>query len=298
MKNNYDFKNPKKPNNKFNTGNNKIDFIYKSRNYGNYSYSSGKELISVQKSEISNTNNGLLVNLKDDIDINIEEYLETQYDDMDYDNAIRKDDRKFCTCYIDKLKDNQIIINTFFSDDPIRPKSIKIIFLILQIDLYFFINGLFYDEEYISKIYHLEKDTFFTMAERFFDNLIYAALAGIIVSYIIEFFFIEEQKIKKILKIEKDNILVLKYEVIKILKSIKKRYILFIIISFIISIISLVHTFCFNIVYYHTMIEWIIFSVIIIVLIQIGSFLICLLQTALRFLSFKFKSEKLFKLSI
>ena len=36
------------------------------------------------------------------------------------------------------------------------------------------------------------------MAERFFDNLIYSALAGIIINYIIEFFFIEEKKIKKI----------------------------------------------------------------------------------------------------
>ena len=224
--------------------------------------------------------------------------METEYEEMDYDEAIRKDHRKFCESYTEKLKNDQIIINTFWSNEPIRPKSIKIIFLILQVDLYFFINGLFYDEEYISKIYHLEKDTFFTMAERFFDNLIYAALAGIVINYIIEFFFIEEQKIKKILKMEKDNILILIYEVIKILKSIKIRYLLFIIISFIISLISLVHIFCFNIVYYHTMKEWIAFSLIIILSIQIGSFLISLLQTVIRFISFKFKSEKLFKLSM
>ena len=217
---------------------------------------------------------------------------------MDFDEAIRKDHRKFCACYVDKLKDNQIIINTFCSDEPIKPKSIKVLFLIFQLDLYFFINGLFYDEEYISKIYHLEKDTFFTMAERFFDNLIYAALAGIIINYIIEFFFIEEKKIKKILKIEKDNILILKYEMVKILKSIKTRYLLFIIISLIVSLIALVHTLCFNIVYFHTMPEWIVFSLIIILSMQMLSFVICFLQTALRFISFKFKSEKLFNLSL
>ena len=48
---------------------------------------------------------------------------------------------------------------------------------------------MFYDEEYISKIYHLEKDTFFTMADRFFDNLIYAALAGIVINYISYLYF-------------------------------------------------------------------------------------------------------------
>ena len=139
------------------------------------------------------TNGNLFINYND-IDINMEEYLETQYDEMDYDEAIRNDHRKFCECYKEKLKNEQIIINIFYSYESIRPRSIKIIFLILQVLLYFFINGLFYDEEYISNIYHLEKDTFFTMAERFFDNLIYAALAGIIINYIIEFFFIEEKK--------------------------------------------------------------------------------------------------------
>ena len=87
-------------------------------------------------------------------------------------------------------------------------------------------------------------------------------------------------------------------KMIKILKSIKNRYLLFIIISFIISLISLVHIFCFNIVYYHTMKEWIAFSLIIILSIQIGSFLISLIQTVIRFISFKYKSEKLFKLSM
>ena len=168
----------------------------------------------------------------------------------------------------------------------------------MQFNLYFFINGLFYDEEYISKIYHLEKDTFFTMAERFFDNLLYAAFAGIIINYIIEFFFIEEIKIKKILKMEKDESFIIKYEMINLLKSIRKRYFLFIIISFIISIIALIHIFCFNAVYYHTMKEWVAFSFIIILSIQLLSFLICFIQTSLRFISFKFKSEKLFKLSL
>ena len=298
VKNNYNLNNQKSINNKENFKNKGLISVYNSKNSIDVSNVSGKELFSLQRKEFSNSLNSLFPNINDNLEINIEEYLETQYEEMDYDEAIRKDHRKFCESYTEKLKNDQIIINTFWSDEPIRPKSIKIIFLVLQVNLYFFINGLFYDEEYISKIYHLEKDTFFTMAERFFDNLIYAALAGIVINYIIEFFFIEELKIKKILKMEKDNILILKYEVIKILKSIKNRYLLFIIISFIISLISLVHIFCFNIVYYHTMKEWIAFSLIIILSIQIGSFLISLIQTVIRFISFKFKSEKLFKLSM
>ena len=90
----------------------------------------------------------------------------------------------------------------------------------------------------------------------------------------------------------------MKSELIQIIKSIKTRYILFIIFSFLISLLSLFHIFCFNIVYYHTMMEWIFFSLIIIFLLQKLNFLICFFQTCLRFISFKFKSEKLYKLSL
>ena len=264
---------------------------------GEFSNSSGKILKFENKNEISQYKS-FFISMNNKSKINIVKYLETGYDEMDYDEALRKDKRKFCRAYSEKLQDNHIIINTFCSNEPIRPKSIKIIFFILQLDLYFFINGLFYNEEYISKIYHLEKDTIYTMLSRLFDNLIYATFASIIVSYIIEFFFIEEKKIKSILKIENKNILLLKYALIQILKSIKTRYIFFIIFSYIISLLSLFHIFCFNIVYYHTMQEWIFFSVIIILSIQLLSFLICFFQTCLRFTSFKFKSEKLFKLSV
>ena len=135
-----------------------------------------KDLISNPKSEVPNESIDYFPNIKDDLNINIVEYLKTQYDDMDYDEAIRKDHRKFSECFTEKVKTNHLIINTFWVDEYIKPKSIKILLLILQFILYFFINGLFYDEEYIGKIYHLDKDTFFTMAERFFDNLLYADL--------------------------------------------------------------------------------------------------------------------------
>ena len=44
--------------------------------------------------------------------------------------------------------------------------------------------------------------------------------------------------------------------------------------------------------------EWLIFSLLIILSVQILSLLASLAETILRFLSFRFKSEKLFKLSL
>ena len=270
--------------------------IYKYQNYEDISILSGKQLNSLKPNEPDGYNN-LFSSVNDNIDININEYLENQLDDMDYDEAIRKENRKFCQCFLEKLKNEQIIINTFYSYEPIKPRAIKIVIFILDINLYFFVNGLFYDDDYISKVYHLQKDTFSTKAERFLDNLIFTALAGIIFNFIIEFIFIEEIKIKRILKYEKDNILNLKYEITKIIKSIKKRYIIFVILTLIISFFTFIHIACFNIVYRHIMMEWIIFSLIIISIIQVATFLFCLFQAGLRVISIKCKSEKLFELS-
>ena len=280
------------------SGKDKVIYCQNSKNHKEFSVSSGKIILPKNKKTVQKRQGNLFLNKHNKFALNIYQYLKTDYNEMDYDEALRKDNRKFCRCFSDRLKDNHILINTFCSDESIKPKSIKIIFFILQLDLYFFINGLFYDEEYVSKIYHIKIDTLYTMLERLFDNLIYATLASFLINYIIEFFFIEEKKIKKILILQNRNILKIKYELIQILKSIKIRYLFFIIFSFVISLLSLFHISCFNIVYHHTMIEWIFFSLFIVLLLQIFNFIICFFQTCLRFISFKFKSEKLFKLCI
>ena len=280
-------------NNKNNTS--KEVVYFKNRNINNNNVN---DFFSSSRGDFSQVSSKFMLQVKDDLDINIEEYLEIDLEKMDYYEAIKKDKRKFCTILCENLRSNQTIINTFCMDEPLKPKPIKLILLTLQIDLYFFVNGLFFDEEYISKIYHLEEDNFKTILERFIDNLLYATLVGVIVGYIIELFFVEEQKIKNILRMEKDNTLILKYETIKIMKNIKIRYILFIIISLIITLFTVVHISCFNIVYKHTKMEWLIFSFIIIALIQFFSIIVCFLQSILRIISFKAKSEKIYKLSL
>ena len=236
--------------------------------------------------------------LKDDLDINIEEFLKTAPDDMDYDDALRRDKRKFCHYFWDKLQSNQILINAFYYTEPLKPRAIKFMLLALQIDLYFFVNGLFYNEEYVKKIFDLKEDTLSKKFLRFTDNLFYAFIVGVITNYIIEFFFIEEKKLRVTLKREKDNILILKYEMIQIIKDINKRYVSFSIVCFVIGIFTWYHIYCFNNVYPHMQEEWLIFSILIIVSVQILSLLASLAETILRFLSFRFKSEKLFKLSL
>ena len=228
-----------------------------------------------------------------------EDYLSTAPDDMEFDDAIVKDKRSFGETFVENLKDNQIIVNTFFAEEPLKVRSIKIILFILNIMLYFVVNGLFFSEEVISELYNVdkEKENFFSFIPRSIERLIYTTLVGIIVGIITDFFFIEEIKIQGIFKRDKDDKKLLKNNITNLFKDIKKRNISFIIIVSILLMISAIYLLCFNYVYPYSQIEWIKSSISIIIIMQVLSFLRCLFETCLRFLSFITRSEKIYKIA-
>ena len=227
------------------------------------------------------------------------DYLSTSPDDMEYDDAIKKDKRSFCKYLSDNLKDNQNIAYTFIADDPINTRMIKFILFCLNLDLYFVVIGLFYNESYISELYHLgeEDESFFSFIPRAIDKIIYTTLVSVAIGYMTEFFFLNENKIKGIFKREKNNKVILKRSIALLIKEIQNRYISFIIMTFVVFVVSLYYILCFNYVYPKTQEEWIKSSVLIIIIMQILSILKCLFESILRFLSFKFESVNLFKVS-
>ena len=133
---------------------------------------------------------------------------------------------------------------------------------------------------------------------RFMDRFLYITLVGVIIGYIIECFFVEEKKIKGIFKREKENLIILKYEITQIIKSIISRNNYFILFSFVITIFTLYYVFCFNNIYPSMKGEWIKSSLIIIFSMQALSILQSFLETSIRFISFKCKSEKIYKISL
>ena len=89
----------------------------------------------------------------------------------------------------------------------------------------------------------------------------------------------------------------MKEKIKDIMNELKRRYIAFIIVVSMILILSFFYLLCFNYVYPYTQIEWIKSSITIMIIMQILSLLKCILATSLRYLSYKFKSEKLYKIS-
>ena len=228
-----------------------------------------------------------------------EEYLATSLDDLEYDDAKVKDERKFCEYLKERLKKNQMIAFTFISSDPIKIRSMKIMLFILNIVLYFVVVGLFYNEDYINTLFNLDENDehFFSYITRSIDKFIYTTLVSIVIGYIVDCFFVEESKIKGIFRREKDNLVQLKIEIVSLINNILNKNLSFIIMLFGLLILAFYYLLCFNYVYPKTQIEWLKCSVTIFILMQILSTLKCFLQASLRFLSFSCDSEKLFKIS-
>ena len=254
------------------------------------------ELNNNINSRLNNENeNNNEKNNENEFDIN--QYLATNPNDMDFDDAIKMDQRTFCQYFFERFEDNCIIVNTFIKEN-LKPISIKIMVLILNIDLYLIVNGFFFNEDYVSEIYHLENpDGFFTFVTRSTNRFLYASTVGVVAGYIISFFEIDEKRIKRVFKREKDNVLLLKYGVVEIMKELKNKYNIFILVIFFIMGISWYYLTCFNNVYPNMKGEWIKSSIMIFIVMQILYVFFALIEAALRFLSFEFKSEKIFKLS-
>ena len=231
-------------------------------------------------------------------DINMEEYLKPDLDDMEYDDAIKLDQRTFCQFLSDRLKEKQIIMDTFFNKENLRPMSIKIMLLLVNIDLYFVVNGFFFNEQYISLLFNsTEEETFFSYIPRSYSRFFYCTLVGVIISIIIDCVFIEEKKIKRIFIREKENPMQIRYEVSLNVNDIKTRYNVFSFLCLFIAIISWYYVSCFNNTYPGVKNEWIKSSLTIIILMQILSIFIALLQAILRGISFSCKSEKVYKMN-
>ena len=198
-----------------------------------------------------------------------------------------------------KIRQNQMLINAFFLKEPLKPKPLKFLLIIMTFELYFIINALFYTEDYLSELFNSnKKERFFDFVGRRINYFIYTSAVSKIITYLVEYCFIEEKKIKKILLRNKEEKIGIVNELTLVIENIEKRFIILIILSIIINIFGFIYISCFNIVYYYIKIEWIKSTIFIQICMQIIDVFFSFIETCLRFLSIKCNSEKLFKLSL
>ena len=232
-------------------------------------------------------------------DFTFEQYLSVDLEDMHFHDVVILDQRLFFDYLCDKLKKKQLILQLFCIKSPLKPFTIKLLLLFLDIEICFVVNAMFINEDYVSKLFHSKKKEKFTsFIPRSINRFIYTIFASIVVSYFIGCIFVEENKIKGIYKRESKNINNLKYQINLVMKEINIRYNIFIIIVFAASFFSWFYISCFNNIYPHMKIEWIKSSIFIIILIHFLSMFVILIETLLRFISFEINSERMYRASL
>ena len=228
---------------------------------------------------------------------NMKLYLLTPVDEMDYDDAIQEKKKNCFIYFLDRIKSQHILINSFFIVNNISPKSIKILLFLTQVDLYLLFNALLYNEDYISEIFHKESEKFFDIFKRSINHYIYVTFVGSIIKCLINLFFIKEKKYIRILKRSK-SITELNGELFIFTQKLRRGYRYFIIISICITIFSWYYISCFYNVYQYISKEWIISSFCFIFITLLLNALATLLETIFRYLSFKIENDQVYKVSL
>ena len=255
--------------------------------------------INSEKNELNDNNLPEVSTINDNINkTDFDEYLATDPNEMDFEKALEKDKRKFCEYFWELLKEKQLIINSFFINDNMKPKSIKIMLFLLNFMFFLLINGLLFGEDYLVDLYNSGKDeNFFSFISRSITNFVYLFVIIQLLNEIVDCLFVEEKKLKKIFILGKNDIKKIQNEILLLIKKIEKSHIIFFIISYLIFIFTWIYISCFNDIYYYSRKEWMKSSIFFFIIFQILYIIICLGETIVRFLSIRFKSEKLFKLS-
>ena len=206
-----------------------------------------------------------------------------EINDLDFNKALVNDTRSFWRIFLSYLLQEHIIINTFCTDAYLELRAIKLSFLVFGYEISFFLNALFYTDEYISDTYHNDG------VLDFFSSLpksIYSFLVTIVISGLLKMLSNSKKQLNKIIKERQDKTEYLtKME--KELQKFKKKIILYFIIVFILGFLFAYYVSAFCAVYQNSQTFWLIGCLESLALDFVTPFIICLALSILRYIGLK-----------
>ena len=205
--------------------------------------------------------------------------------DMDYEEAIIHDKRSYIRMYWSTLLDSQLILSTFFTDNKLNLFIIKISFFFSVFDISFFLNTLFYTDEYISDAYHNNGVLEFVSG---LPKSIYSFIATLLTTNLLQMLSNSKSDLMKLVR-EKSNdkeyINLIKAE----LKKLKIKLIIYFIIIFILGIAFIYYVSAFCAVYRYSQKYWFYGCLESFVMDFLTAFVTSLFLSSLRFISIRKK---------
>lgn len=156
----------------------------------------------------------------------VEELNDEEINDLDYKTAIKIDKRTYIQYYWSLLKKKQLILFTFYSVNDYNITIIKISFFIVSFSLFMTINGFFFSDDTMHKVY--EDSGKYNILYQI-PQILYSSLISVTVNSLLKYLSLSE---KSILELKKRKKLISKNSE-EIEKCLKIKLILYLIIGMI-----------------------------------------------------------------
>ena len=114
-------------------------------------------------------------------DYRMKNLTENELDDLDYELALIYDQRTFLQFYWSVLKQNQLLIFTFLPMNDFNLIYAKIALFIISFGLFFTINGFFFSDDTMHKVYedNGEYDIIYQIPQIFYSSIV-SSLANVL----------------------------------------------------------------------------------------------------------------------
>ena len=170
---------------------NKQDFIKNEIDTNNKNI---KDILKLETLQDNNDKNEPKISEENIIQIS---KTDSDLQELDYEEAIINDNRTYLKMHWGYLIDSQIILGTFFVDNKFELFIIKLSFLISTFQISFFLNTLFYTDEYISNAYHNDGVLDFISG---LPKSIYSFVATLIITNLLKMLSNSKNELMKIIR--------------------------------------------------------------------------------------------------
>ena len=171
----------------------------------------------------------------------------TELNNLEYEKAIILDKRTYLQYYFSLLKQKHLILFTFLPANDYNVMSLKISLFLVSFSLYLNINGFFFNDDTMHKIYE-DRGVFNIIAQ--IPQILYSSIISSLINMILKALSLSEKDILKI-KDEKSMISTVNKSK-KIEKCIRIKFIFFFLISLILMLFFWYFLSCFCAVYNNT----------------------------------------------
>ena len=203
--------------------------------------------------------------------------------DMDFEEALIKDKRPYLKIYWSFLVDSQIILGTFCTENYLNLFVIKLSFFLCTFEISFFLNALFYNDDYISDAYHNEGVLDFVSG---LPKSIYSFVATLITTNLLKMLSNSKSELMKIIREKsknKDYLVLIDDK----LRKLRNKLIVYFILVFSLGLIFTYYVSAFCAVYIYSQKYWFYGCLESFAMDSIVALIICIFLALMRFIALK-----------